>query len=374
MKAVLALADGKIYEGEHFGAENEVEAEIVFNTSMSGYQEIITDPSYFGQMVVMTYPLIGNYGINPEDFESDRPYLSGFVIKELSRVQSNWRSRGNLEDFLKKNNVFGIQGIDTRALTRRIRDKGAQKAVLSTNTSDPHKLIEKARKSPGLIGIDLVKDVTCKKAYDWNESEWTIQNGQTRLEKTKDRPFKVSVYDFGVKRNILRKLTRAGCKLKVFPAATTADEVVATNPDGVFLSNGPGDPAAVPYAIENVKGLLGRVPIFGICLGHQILSLALNGSTYKLRFGHHGGNQPVLDTNSGKVEITSQNHGFAVKENSLLKDVNITHLNLNDNTVEGIQHKTLPIFSVQYHPEASPGPHDSDYLFNKFVSLMKPRN
>ena len=374
MKAVLALADGKIYEGEHFGAENEVEAEIVFNTSMSGYQEIITDPSYFGQMVVMTYPLIGNYGINPEDFESEHPYLSGFVIKELSRVQSNWRSRGNLEDFLKKNNVFGIQGIDTRALTRRIRDKGAQKAVLSTNTSDPHKLIEKARKSPDLIGIDLVKDVTCKKAYDWNESEWTIQNGQTRLEKTKDRPFKVSVYDFGVKRNILRKLTRAGCKLKVFPAATTADEVVATNPDGVFLSNGPGDPAAVPYAIENVKGLLGRVPIFGICLGHQILSLALNGSTYKLRFGHHGGNQPVLDTNSGKVEITSQNHGFAVKENSLLKDVNITHLNLNDNTVEGIQHKTLPIFSVQYHPEASPGPHDSDYLFNKFVSLMKPRN
>ena len=374
MKAVLALADGKIYEGEHFGAENEVEAEIVFNTSMSGYQEIITDPSYFGQMVVMTYPLIGNYGINPEDFESDRPYLSGFIIKELSRVQSNWRSRGNLEDFLKKNNVFGIQGIDTRSLTRRIRDKGAQKAVLSTNTSDLHKLIEKARKSPDLIGIDLVKDVTCKKAYDWNESEWTIQNGQTRLEKTKDRPFKVSVYDFGVKRNILRKLTRAGCKLKVFPAATTADEVVATNPDGVFLSNGPGDPAAVPYAIENVKGLLGRVPIFGICLGHQILSLALNGSTYKLRFGHHGGNQPVLDTNSGKVEITSQNHGFAVKENSLLKDVNITHLNLNDNTVEGIQHKTLPIFSVQYHPEASPGPHDSDYLFNKFVSLMKPRN
>jgi len=374
MKAVLALADGKVYEGEHFGAENEVEAEIVFNTSMSGYQEIITDPSYCGQMVVMTYPLIGNYGINPEDFESDRPYLSGFVIKELSRVQSNWRSRGNLEDFLKKNNVFGIQGIDTRALTRRIRDKGAQQAVLSTNTSDLHKLIEKARKSPGLIGRDLVKDVTCKKAYDWNESEWVIQNGQTRLEKAKNRPFNVVVYDFGVKRNILRKLTRAGCNVKVFPAATSADEAVATNPDGVFLSNGPGDPAAVPYAIENVKDLLGRVPIFGICLGHQILSLALNCSTYKLRFGHHGGNQPVLDANSGKVEITAQNHGFAVKENSLLKDVDITHVNLNDNTVEGIQHKTLPIFSVQYHPEASPGPHDSDYLFNKFVSLMEAGN
>ena len=374
MKAVLALADGKIFEGEHFGAENEVEAEIVFNTSMSGYQEIITDPSYCGQMVVMTYPLIGNYGINPEDFESDRPYLSGFIIKELSRVQSNWRSRGNLEDFLKKNNVFGIQGIDTRALTRRIRDKGAQQAVLSTNISDTQNLIEKARKSPGLIGRDLVKNVTCKNAYDWNESEWVIQNGQTQLVKTKNRPFKVLVYDFGVKRNILRKLIRAGCNVKVIPASTTADEALATKPDGIFLSNGPGDPAAVPYAIVNVKNLLGRVPIFGICLGHQILSLALNGSTYKLRFGHHGGNQPVLDTHSGKVEITSQNHGFAVKENSLLKDVDITHLNLNDNTIEGIKHKTFPIFSVQYHPEASPGPHDSDHLFKKFVNLMEIEN
>ena len=374
MKAVLALADGKIFEGEHFGAENEVEAEIVFNTSMSGYQEIITDPSYCGQMVVMTYPLIGNYGINPEDFESDRPYLSGFIIKELSRVQSNWRSRGNLEDFLKKNNVFGIQGIDTRALTRRIRDKGAQQAVLSINTTDTQKLVEKARNSPGLIGRDLVKEVSCRKAYEWNESEWVIQKGQTKLETTKDRPHRVLVYDFGVKRNILRKLTRAGCKVKVIPATTSADEALTTNPDGIFLSNGPGDPAAVPYAIENVKVLLGRVPIFGICLGHQILSLALNGSTYKLRFGHHGGNQPVLDANSGKVEITSQNHGFAVKENSLMKDVDITHLNLNDNTVEGIKHKTFPIFSVQYHPEASPGPHDSDYLFNKFVSLMETGN
>ena len=374
MKAVLALADGKVFEGEHFGAENEVEAEIVFNTSMSGYQEIITDPSYCGQMVVMTYPLIGNYGINPEDFESDRPYLSGFIIKELSRVQSNWRSRGNLEDFLKKNNVFGIQGIDTRALTRRIRDKGAQQAVLSINTTDTQKLVEKARNSPGLIGRDLVKEVSCRKAYEWNESEWVIQKGQTKLETTKDRPHRVLVYDFGVKRNILRKLTRAGCKVKVIPATTSADEALTTNPDGIFLSNGPGDPAAVPYAIENVKALLGRVPIFGICLGHQILSLALNGSTYKLRFGHHGGNQPVLDANSGKVEITSQNHGFAVKENSLMKDVDITHVNLNDNTVEGIKHKTFPIFSVQYHPEASPGPHDSDYLFNKFVSLMETGN
>ena len=371
MKALLVLADGKIYKGEHFGSEGEVEAEIVFNTSMSGYQEIITDPSYCGQMVVMTYPLIGNYGVNPEDFESDRPHLSGFIIKELSKVQSNWRSRGSLEEFLKETNVFGIQGIDTRALTRRIREKGAQQAILSTDTSDPQRLIEKVRKSPGLIGRDLVKEVTCKNAYDWNESEWTIQSGKTKLKEVKDRPYNVLVYDFGVKRNILRKLTRAGCKVRVVPANTPADEVLATRPDGIFLSNGPGDPAAVPYAIDNVKTILGKVPVFGICLGHQILSLTLKGKTYKLRFGHHGGNQPVLDVKSGKIEITSQNHGFAVEQNSFDSDVDITFLNLNDDTVEGIQHKSWPVFSVQYHPEASPGPHDSEHLFDKFVNLMK---
>jgi carbamoyl-phosphate synthase small subunit len=372
MKALLVLADGKTYEGEHFGSEGEVEAEIVFNTSMSGYQEIITDPSYCGQMVVMTYPLIGNYGINPEDFESDRPHLSGFIIKELSNVQSNWRSRGNLEDFMKEENVFGIQGIDTRALTRRIREKGAQQAILSTNTSDPQRLIEKARKSTDLSGKDLVKEVTCKNSYDWNENEWTIQRGKTELKEMEDRPYNVLVYDFGVKRNILRKLTRVGCKVKVVPADTPADEVLAKKPDGIFLSNGPGDPAAVSYAIDNVKKILGKVPIFGICLGHQILSLALNGKTYKLRFGHHGGNQPVMDMKSGKIEITSQNHSFAVEQNSFdNNDVYITFLNLNDNTVEGIEHKSWPIFSVQYHPEASPGPHDSEHLFHKFVNLMK---
>ena len=371
MKALLVLADGKIYKGEHFGSEGEVEAEIVFNTSMSGYQEIITDPSYCGQMVVMTYPLIGNYGVNPEDFESDRPHLSGFIIKELSKVQSNWRSRGSLEEFLKETNVFGIQGIDTRSLTRRIREKGSQQAILSTDTSDSQRLIEKVRKSPGLIGRDLVKEVTCKNAYDWNESEWTIQNGKTKLKEVKDRPYNVLVYDFGVKRNILRKLTRAGCKIRVVPANTPADEVLAIRPDGIFLSNGPGDPAAVPYAIDNVKTILGKVPVFGICLGHQILSLALKGKTYKLRFGHHGGNQPVLDVKSGKIEITSQNHGFAVEQNSFDSDVDITFLNLNDDTVEGIQHKSWPVFSVQYHPEASPGPHDSEHLFYKFVNLMK---
>jgi carbamoyl-phosphate synthase small subunit len=374
MKALLVLADGKIYEGEHFGFEGEVEAEIVFNTSMAGYQEIITDPSYYGQMVVMTYPLIGNYGVNPEDFESDLPHLSGFIIKELSKVQSNWRSRGSLEDFLKETNIFGIQGIDTRALTRRIREKGSQQAILSTDTSDPKRLIEKARKSLGLMGRDLVKEVTCKKDYDWNESEWTIQKGKTELREVKDRPFNVLVYDFGVKRNILRKLTSAGCKVRVVPASTPADEVLATKPDGIFLSNGPGDPAAVPYAIANVKTILGKVPVFGICLGHQILSLALKGKTYKLRFGHHGGNQPVLDVKSGKIEITSQNHGFAVEKNSFDSDVDITYLNLNDDTVAGIQHKSWPVFSVQYHPEASPGPHDSEHLFDKFVNFMKVAN
>jgi carbamoyl-phosphate synthase small subunit len=375
MKALLVLADGKIYEGEHFGSEGEVEAEIVFNTSMSGYQEIITDPSYFGQMVVMTYPLIGNYGINPEDFESDRPHLSGLIIKELSKVQSNWRSLYSLEHFLKEANVLGIQGIDTRALTRRIREKGAQQAILSTNTSDPQRLIEKARNSPDLNGKDLVKEVTCKRSYNWNESEWTIQRGKTELKEMGDRPYNVLVYDFGVKRNILRKLTRVGCKITVVPANTPADEVLAKKPDGIFLSNGPGDPAAVSYAIDNVKKILGKVPVFGICLGHQILSLALKGKTYKLRFGHHGGNQPVMDMNSGKIEITSQNHGFAVEKNSFdNNEVYITFLNLNDNTVEGIQHKNLPVFSVQYHPEASPGPHDSDHLFYKFVNLMKAGN
>jgi carbamoyl-phosphate synthase small subunit len=372
MKALLVLADGKIYEGEHFGSEVEAEAEIVFNTSMSGYQEIITDPSYCGQMVVMTYPLIGNYGINPEDFESDRAHLSGFIIKELSKVQSNWRSRLSLEDFLTEANVFGIQGIDTRALTRRIREKGAQQAILSTNTSNPQRLIEKARKSSDLIGKDLVKEVTCKSSYNWNESEWTIQGGKTELKEMEERPYNVFVYDFGVKRNILRKLTRVGCKVTVVPANTPADEVLAKKPDGIFLSNGPGDPAAVSYAIDNVKRILGKVPIFGICLGHQILSLALKGKTYKLRFGHHGGNQPIMDMKSGKIEITSQNHGFAVEEKSFKNnEVYITFLNLNDNTVEGIQHKSWPIFSVQYHPEASPGPHDSEHLFYRFINLMK---
>ena len=370
-KAYLALADGKFYEGNHFGAEGEVDAEIVFNTSMSGYQEILTDPSYCGQMVLMTYPLIGNYGINPEDFESDRPHLSGFIIKELSGIASNWRSRETLADFLKRFGIIGIEGIDTRALTRHIREKGAQQAVLSTVSQKPEELVRKAQNSPGLIGRDLVKEVTCREPYDWEEGEWEIRNGETSLKPASKKKYFVVAYDFGIKRNILRKLSEAGCRVRVVPASTPAEDVLALNPDGVFLSNGPGDPEGVPYAVSNIKFLLGKIPIFGICLGHQILNLALNGKTFKLRFGHHGGNHPVMDIPSGKVEITSQNHGFAVAQESVGSSIEVTSVNLNDQTVEGICHKEWPVFSVQYHPEASPGPHDSSHLFQRFTKLMK---
>lgn len=370
MKAILALADGKIFEGEAFGASGEVEGEVVFNTSMYGYQEILTDPSYCGQMVVMTYPLIGNYGVNPEDFESERPSLKGFIIKELSGIPSNWRSQGSLDQFLKDYGVVGIQGIDTRALTRHIRDAGAQQAVLSTVESDSRILAERAKNSIGLVGRDLVKEVTCKEPYFWEDDGPCL--GEKPIEKVAgDKTFSVVAYDFGIKRNILRRLTHAGCRVKVVPASTSAEEALAFQPDGVFLSNGPGDPEGVPYAIENVKRLIGQVPLFGICLGHQILTLALGGKTFKLRFGHHGGNQPVMDLKTRKVEITAQNHGFAVDDKSTLNDVEVTSINLNDKTVEGIRHKILPVFSVQYHPEAAPGPHDSDYLFREFLEIMK---
>ncbi|MDA8561114.1 glutamine-hydrolyzing carbamoyl-phosphate synthase small subunit [Nitrospinae bacterium] len=370
-KVYLALADGKVFEGNHFGAEGEVDAEIIFNTSMSGYQEIITDPSYCGQMVLMTYPLIGNYGINPQDFESDRPHLSGLIIKELSGISSNWRSRESLEEFLKKFGVIGIKGIDTRALTRRIREKGAQQALLSTIPQDHKELIRKAQNSPSLVGRDLVKEVTCQEPYDWEQGEWDILNGQNYLRPRVDKKYFVVAYDLGIKRNILRMLVEAGCRVRVVPASTPPDEVLALKPDGVFLSNGPGDPEGVKYAIQNVKFLLGKIPIFGICLGHQILSLALNGKTFKLPFGHHGGNQPVMDISTGKVEITSQNHGFAVSQEYIDPSINVTSINLNDQTIEGITHKKWPVFSVQYHPEASPGPHDSIHLFQRFKQLMK---
>lgn len=373
MKAILALADGRIFNGESFGAPIDVEGEVVFNTSMTGYQEIITDPSYCGQMVVMTYPLIGNYGINLEDCESSRPFLSGFIIKELSGIASNWRSSKSLDEFLREHKVAGIQSIDTRALTRHIREAGAQQAVISTDTSNPARLVERARNSHGLAGRDLVKEVTCKAPYDWTEGEWNLGQGfsaDPNSSRGKDSYFVVA-YDLGIKQNILRKLTQSGCRVRVVPASTSAKEVLAMKPDGVFLSNGPGDPEAVSYMVENARNLLGKTPIFGICLGHQILNLAWGAETYKLRFGHHGGNQPTMDKGTGKVEITAQNHGFAVKPASLTDDVEITLLNLNDNTVEGVRHKKFPVLSVQHHPEASPGPHDSSYLFNDFIELMK---
>jgi len=372
MDGILALADGRTFKGTLFGAIGEAEGEVVFNTSMSGYQEVLTDPSYCGQMVLMTYPLIGNTGINPEDFESDRPHLSAFIIKELSGIPSNWRSRETLDEFLKKYGVVGLQGIDTRALTRHIRDQGAQQAVLSPDLSNLDALIQKAKKSPSMVGRDLVQQVTCKEPYEWHEGDWDLHTGYSHLSHNGHKDsFFVVAYDFGIKRNILRRLTQVGCKVKVVPAATPAEAVLKMKPDGVFLSNGPGDPAAVSYAIQNVRDLVGKTPIFGICLGHQILNLALGGTTYKLRFGHHGGNQPVMDLSRRKVEITSQNHGFAIDDKTGNDDVEITCINLNDQTVEGIRHKKYPVSSVQYHPEASPGPQDSSYLFQDFVTLMK---
>lgn len=368
-KAILALADGTVFEGTAFGAQGETTGEVVFNTSMMGYQEVLTDPSYNGQLVCMTYSQQGNYGINDEDIESVGPWVEGFIVKEACMYPSNWRSTDSLMGYLARHGIVGISGIDTRALTRIIRDKGAMQAVISTTDPDYKRLVEKARASKGLVGVDLVKDVTCKKPYRWEEELWRIGRGYPK--GTTHKRFKVVAYDFGIKRNILRNLAEAGCDVAVVPASTPAESVLRSNPDGIFLSNGPGDPDAVTYAKENVAKLIGKKPIFGICLGHQILSLALGGKTFKLKFGHRGGNQPVKDLTTGKVEITSQNHGFAVESESLFGIADITHINLNDRTVEGLSHKELPLFSVQYHPEASPGPHDSQYLFKRFVDMME---
>jgi carbamoyl-phosphate synthase small subunit len=369
MKAALALADGRIFYGHALGAKGEISGEVVFNTSMSGYQEILTDPSYRGEIVTMTYPLIGNYGINREDVESAKPHLAGFIVKEACDIPSNWRSEMSLDAYLKENNIIGLSGIDTRALVRHIRDKGAQTGILSTIDLDADSLVAKANAAPSIVGQDLVKEVTCAESYDWNEGVWDLANGYEQFQGP--AKFKVVAYDFGIKRNILRNLVSHGCAVTVVPATTPAEEVLAMQPDGVFLSNGPGDPEPIDYAQENIRKLLGKVPLFGICLGHQLLSIALGGSTYKLKFGHRGGNQPVRRGEGHNVEITSQNHGFAVTAESLQDDAVVTHINLNDNTVEGLHHKTLPAFSVQYHPEASPGPHDANYLFGEFIKMME---
>lgn len=368
MKAILALADGRVFHGEAIGAQGEVSGEVVFNTSMSGYQEILTDPSYHGEIVTMTCPHIGNCGVNEEDVESSYPHLAGFIVRECCPAPSNWRATRSLNDYLKEHNIVGIQGIDTRALVRHIREKGAQVGVISSLETDPEQAVEKARRAPGLIGRDLVKEVTTKTPYNWDQKLWTLEHGYPRVTEGAD--MKVVAYDFGIKRNILRHLVQRGCDVTVVPANTPAQQVLEMNPDGVFLSNGPGDPEPLHYAQDAIRELLGKVPLFGICLGHQLLCIALGGRTFKLKFGHRGGNQPV-QYKGGPVYITSQNHGFAVDPDSLDPETVVSHINLNDNTVEGIEHKTLPAFSVQYHPEASPGPHDSTYLFDNFVSAMK---
>ena len=359
-KAFVLLEDGTIFHGKSIGLDGTAYGELCFNTGMTGYQEIFTDPSYNGQLMVMTNAHIGNYGANFKEVESDSIKIAGLICKNFSYNFSRHRESTSLYEFLSSNSIVSISDVDTRALVSYIRDNGAMNAVITTESiKSIDKIKAKLLKTPSMNGLELASKVSTEKPYYF------------RNEKAK---YRIAVLDLGVKRNILRKLTRAGCKVKVIPAKTPAEDVLAEKPDGVFLSNGPGDPAAVTYAIKNVKALMGKVPVFGICLGHQILSLALNATTYKLRFGHHGGNQPIMDSKSGKVEITSQNHGFAVTQNSLQGNVEITSTNLNDDTVEGIRHKDWPIFSVQYHPEASPGPHDSDYLFDKFAGLMKAAN
>ena len=368
---MLVLKDGRTFEGRAFGAVGRTEGEIVFNTSMSGYQEILTDPSYEGQIVTMTYPLIGNVGVNGEDMESRAPFARGFIIREESRIPSNWRKTKPLGEWLKEKKVVGIQGIDTRALTRHLRQQGAMPGVIDSTGAGVDELKKRAAALKGLDGVDCVRAVTCAKPYEWREGLWRLEGGFT--PGAEPARFHVAAYDFGIKTNILRNLAAIGARVTVVPAGATARDVLALKPDGVFLSNGPGDPAAVPYASAAVKELLGKVPVFGICLGHQILCHAYGGKTFKLKFGHHGGNHPVMDLATRKVEITAQNHNFAADPDSLPGEVEVTHVNLNDNTVEGMRHTKLAAFSVQYHPEASPGPHDASYLFARFAQLMAER-
>lgn len=384
MKAILALEDGRHFIGESFGATGEQSGEICFNTSMTGYQEILTDPSYRGQIVTMTYPHIGNYGVNSKDTESHTPHVRGFVIEELCEVPSNWRSEASLDSYLKDNNIIGIQGIDTRALTKHIREKGAMKAFLGTGEIDPSEAVEKAASSNSMLGADFVREVTTEESYHWDSDgkesrQWVLANPTTKPDEVDGKDhflslpeikYNIVAYDFGVKRNILRCLRREGFDVTVVNARTKASDVLSMNPDGIFLSNGPGDPEALGDIHKEINLLLGKVPVFGICLGHQVLAHALGGKTYKLKFGHRGANQPVKDLRTGAVAITSQNHGFAVDSDSLPSNTEVTHINLNDDTVEGLRSTDHPTFCVQYHPEASPGPNDANYFFSEFAQLI----
>ncbi|HTL62233.1 MAG TPA: glutamine-hydrolyzing carbamoyl-phosphate synthase small subunit [Nitrospira sp.] len=387
-KAVLALADGTVFEGRALGFQGQAVGEVVFNTAMTGYQEVLSDPSYKGQIITMTCPHIGNYGVTPEDLESTRIWAEGFVVKEASRKDSNWRSQQRLHEYLQAARIVGIEGLDTRALTRHLREHGSQQGVITHGTGDPDGLVDIARRAPGMIGRDLASEVSCRASYDWTDGsgEWMPISDTAVLRS--GRRWKVVAYDFGVKHNILRRLIDVGCDVRVVPAATTAAQVEALKPDGIFLSNGPGDPEAVSYAVEAMRQLIGRRPIFGICLGHQILGLALGLKTYKLKFGHHGANHPVMNLRTRKVEITSQNHNFAVQIPGLADAIPerppvvdtafgkavVTHMSLNDQSIEGLACLDHAVFSVQYHPEASPGPHDSAYLFTEFVQLMEKSN
>ena len=375
MNAILALENGTWFQGVSAGAPGETTGEVVFNTSMTGYQEILTDPSYAGQIVTMTAPQIGNYGVAGADTESGKPQVAGFVMRDASPVSSNWRATGTLRDYLVRHHIVAIGDVDTRALTKALRSSGVMRGIIATGSVDPAVLVERARRVPHIEGSDLVKDVTTAEAYDFETSladaVTDASFGLPPLRRAK-RPLKVAAYDYGIKTNILRRLAAHGCQVRVFPASTPAAEVMAWQPDGIFLSNGPGDPAAVTYAIDNIKQLAeGTTPIFGICLGHQLMGLALGAKTYKLKFGHRGGNHPVKQLDTGAIEITSQNHGFAVDPDSLPATTRVTHLNLYDGTIEGLRHISKPIFSVQYHPEASPGPHDADYLFQEFLDEME---
>lgn len=375
MIAKLVLEDGTIFTGESFGSDSvgETTGEVVFNTSLTGYQEILTDPSYCGQIVTMTYPLIGNYGVNPDDMEGTRPHVSGFIVKEYFDYYSNFRATERLGDWLKKYHIMAIQGIDTRMLTKIIRDSGAMRAIISTHDLDERSLLEKVRRSPVMTGRDLTKDVTSASPYKWKAIDTTpfALHADVQNILNDGQRYHVVVFDYGVKHNILRRLTSYGCALTVVPSSFSAEETLALNPDGIFLSNGPGDPEAVHYAITTLKTLVEKKPVFGICLGHQLLAHACGGKTFKLKFGHRGANHPVKNLLTNDIEITSQNHGFAVDPDSLPSELQITHVNLNDGTNEGFRHRELPLFSVQYHPEASPGPHDSDYLFRQFIQSMK---